>query len=121
MVQRIMAWIMAALCIVLTSLVWGPTVSAGLDEHQAVVTMLNAAYGPYNPTMKGWVAAHEGLTYTFRVLDQRKVSTPYGERLYVLTAGDAPEEAAAHATPGLLGRRGAPAPCALLRPAFSSE
>ena len=65
--------------------------------------MLNAAYGPYNPTAKGWVAAHEGLTYTFRVLDQRKVSTPYGERLYILTAGDAPDEAAAHATPGLLG------------------
>jgi len=103
MAQRIMAWTMAALCIVLTSLVWGPTVSAGLDEHQAVVTMLNAAYGPYNPTRKGWGVAHEGLTYTFRVLDQRKVSTPYGERLYVLTAGDAPEEAAAHATPGLLG------------------
>jgi len=101
--QYIRAWTIAALCVILTSLVWGPTVSAGLDENQAVVTMLNAAYGPYNPTVKGWVTAHEGITYTVRVLDQRKVSTPYGERLYVLTAGDAPEEEAAHATPGLLG------------------
>jgi len=103
MVQQIIAWTMVTLCAVLTFVAWCPHVYAGLDEPQAVVTMLNAAYGPYNPTVKGWVAAHEGLTYTFRVLDQRKVSTPYGERLYVLTTGDAPEEDAAHATPGLLG------------------
>src|SRR5215470_9315542 len=103
MAQHISTWIMSTLCAILTFVTWCLPVYAGLDEHQAAVTMLKAAYGPYNPTRKGWVAAHEGLTYTFRVLDQRKVSTPYGERLYVLTAGDAPEEAAAHATPGLLG------------------
>jgi hypothetical protein len=100
--QHITAWTMAILCAVLTSIALCSQVDAGLDEPQAVLTMLNAAYGPYNPAVKGWVAAHEGLTYTFHVLDQRTVSTPYGERLYVLTAGDAPEEAA-HATPGLLG------------------
>jgi len=94
---------MATLCAVLTFLALCSHVDAGLDAPQAVVTMLNAAYGPYHPTVKGWVTTHEGITYTFRVLDQRKVSTPYGERLYVLTAGDAPEEKAAHATPGLLG------------------
>jgi hypothetical protein len=103
MAQYISIWTMATLCAILTFVAWCPLVYAGLDEHQAVVTMLNAAYGPYNSTVKGWVAVHEGITYTVRVLDQRKVSTPYGERLYVLTAGDAPEEEAAHATPGLLG------------------
>src|SRR5215475_1137967 len=103
MAQPITAWTMTTLCAVLTSIALCSHVDAGLNAPQAVVTMLNAAYGPYNPTVNGWVTAHEGLTYTFRVLDQRQVSTPYGERLYVLTAGDAPEEDAAHATPGLLG------------------
>jgi len=103
MARHISTWTLATLCVILTFVAWCPPIYGGLDEPQAVLTMLNAAYGPYNPTVEGWVAAHEGLTYTFRVLDQRQVSTPYGERLYVLTAGDAPEEAAAHATPGLLG------------------
>jgi hypothetical protein len=78
--QTIKAWILALWCAVLTSFVWGPSVSAGLDERQAVLTMLNAAYGPYKADVKGWVTEHEGTPYTVRVLEQRKVTTPYGER-----------------------------------------
>jgi len=103
MVQYITLWKTAALCAVLTSMVWCPPVYAGLDEHQAVLTMLQEAYGLYNTRVKGWVVAHAGIRYHFRILDQRKIATPYGDRLYVLTGGDAPEEQAAHATAGLLG------------------
>src|SRR2546422_5325346 len=80
-------WRTAALFAVLTSMVWCLPVDAGLDENHAVLTMLQAAYGPYNPHVKGWVVAHEGIRYHFRIIDQRKIATPYGDRLYVLTGG----------------------------------
>jgi len=94
----------AALFIVFTSVVFCPNLHAGIDEKQAVLTMLNAAYGPYNPNVKGWVTEYEGLMYKFRILDKRKISTPKEERIYVLTGGDAKEDGdVGHPTSGLIG------------------
>jgi hypothetical protein len=101
--QTLTFWTLAALCAIVTALAWGPPVHAVMDVQRAVLTLLNAAYGPSNAHATGWVTAYDGITYTVRVLDQRQVSTPYGERVYALMGGDAQEDFAGHVTPGIIG------------------
>lgn len=83
-----------------------PLVSAALAHaanDKAGPALMDAAYGRYNPKAKGWQLQNDGLLYTFRILEQRVISTPEGDRVYVLAGGDVREEEAFHAAPGLIG------------------
>lgn len=86
--------VMAGLCL---------SQSAQAIDDKAASAVMDAAYGRYNPKAKGWQLQHDGLLYTFRILEQKVIPTADGDRLYVLAGGDAREEDAAHVTSGLIG------------------
>lgn len=78
-----------------------------LDPKVAGTQVMNAQYGARNDSVKEWryiVGTGESrVEYRIKDFVANTVKTPYGERLYVLARGDAEDDGACHACPGLVG------------------
>jgi hypothetical protein len=75
-----------------------------LDGDTALKQLMQEQYGTYSARDKGWPFRAEGVGYVMKVIQTRKITTPYGERLYVFVAGNvASDKDTSHAASGLAG------------------
>jgi hypothetical protein len=75
-----------------------------LDADAAAGQLMQDQYGAYSASVKGWPFRAEGAGYVMKVIQSRKLVTPYGERLYVFAAGSiADDKENSHAATGLAG------------------
>ena len=86
-----------------TALWLGSAQAWALDADAATKQLMQEQYGAYSAGAKGWPAKSDGVAFVMKVIQSRKVSTPYGERLYVFAAGDMASKDAGHVSPGLAG------------------
>jgi hypothetical protein len=81
-----------------------PACAQALDADAALRQLMQEQYGAYSARDQGWAFRAEGLGYVMKVVQSKKVATPYGERLYVFAAGNlADAKYAGHGAPGLAG------------------
>ncbi len=75
-----------------------------LDGDTALKQLMQEQYSAYSVRDKGWPFRAEDVGYVMKVIQSRKITTPYGERLYVFAAGSvASDKDASHAASGLAG------------------
>lgn len=75
-----------------------------LDAGPELARLMRAQYGAYSPRAEGWTAKLDGQSYLLKVIQQKQMTTPSGERLYVFVAGRlADGETASHASSGMAG------------------
>jgi len=73
-----------------------------LDADAALKQLMQAQYGAYSARAKGWIFKSDGAAYVMKVIQSKKIATPYGERLYVFAAGGM-VKGGSHADSGLAG------------------
>lgn len=59
-----------------------------LDAEAELKKLMHEQYGAHSAAAHGWTFRLSGTAYLMKVIDSKRISTPYGERLYVFTAGD---------------------------------
>ena len=73
-----------------------------LDAEAALKQLMHEQYGAYSTSAKGWPYAADGTSYVMKVIQSRKIATPYGDRLYLFAAGSV-VKGGSHAQSGLAG------------------
>ncbi len=73
-----------------------------LDAEHELKKLMHEQYGAYTAGAKGWQVQINGIAYLMKVIQSKKIATPYGERLYVFVAGDV-VKGGSHVDSGLAG------------------
>lgn len=73
-----------------------------LNAADELKKLMGEQYGPYSAAARGWPFRLGGTSYLMKVLQSKKVATPYGERLYVFAAGNV-VKGGSHVDSGMAG------------------
>jgi hypothetical protein len=72
------------------------------DEKAEIERVMTMHYGQYDKATDAWHAKYRGDVFTMKVAAHKTIQTPYGDRLYVLAAGDS-QSSSCHGCAGLIG------------------